>query len=140
MLDNCITLYILIDRCTACTPSTFTNLIRSIMYNYYIKFYVPSTEQANKPIDSIKLSERVDLVARIFAGNFGGATVEDCTGYYTANGGELIKETIKRVVAFTDLETFNSKLEEIKQLAVNARKSWSQESIALETTNGIEFI
>lgn len=110
------------------------------MLNYYIKFYVPSTEQANKPIDSVKLSERVDLVARIFAGNFGGATVEDCTGYYTADNGQLIKETIKRVVAFTDPETFSQKIEEVKQLAINARKSWSQESIALETQNGIEFI
>lgn len=110
------------------------------MYNYYIKFYVPSTEQGSKVINSNKLSERVDLVARIFAGDFGGATVEDCTGYYTANNGELIKETIKRVVAFTDPETFNNKFEEIKQLALSARKSWSQESIALETHNGIEFI
>lgn len=110
------------------------------MFNYYIKFYVPSTEQGSKPVSDNKLTERVDLVARIFASNFGGATVEDCTGYYTANNGELIKETIKRVVAFTDKETYTTKLEEIKQLAVNSRKAWGQESIALETQSGIDFI
>ena len=110
------------------------------MYNYYIKFYVPSTADKDQTISNEQLTDRVDVIARVFSFNYGGATVEDCNGYYTANGGELIKEAIKRVVAFTDKETYQKTIEDIRALAVKSRNAWSQESIALETVQGIEFI
>lgn len=110
------------------------------MLEYYIKFYVPSTQDVSGVISSDKLNERVDTIAFDFALTFGGATVEDTVGYYKADSGELVKEQVKRVVAFSDFETLQANFERIKKLAENAKKAWGQESIAIETVTGLQFI
>jgi len=112
--------------------------MRTMQYftlNHKISFYVPSTSKVKAKISNNELTERTRDIAELLTSYFGGASVEKIQGFYKAQNGQYITETIQRVFAFTsdlDLEKYG---EDIMNLAKNKCLEWEQESIGLEIDN-----
>lgn len=110
-------------------------LANMIPLSHSIKVYVPSTVY-NKKTDT---SEYVSRFGGLFSDLFGGATVSDAFGYYRANNGELITESVKLVYAFA--ETLSSESLETVLSAVNEmKKTLCQECISVEIDNQLYFV
>lgn len=97
---------------------------------------MPSTE-FDKSITPAQFEARTYQVAELFAYEFGGATIEPVKGFYKADNGQVITESINKVIAYTDKI---SPAELISDFVVSMRETWIQESIAIETNTGLMFI
>lgn len=106
------------------------------MLKHKIVLYVPSTNY-NKKITARQFAVRTKAISLIFASMFGGATIERVSGAYKANSGELISEDINKVIAYTDKPQH---IIDIAKLAKEKAREWKQESIAVETNQGMAFI
>ena len=109
------------------------------MLSRRITFYVPSTQNVGQPLPKKERKALVTRIARVFCETFGGATATDGTGYYTANNGDLIRENVTLVTSYHALETSEA-LAIVIPLAQSIKSEYGQESIAIETEQGIEFI
>lgn len=109
------------------------------MLSRKVVFYVPSTKNVGEKLNK---SERRALVTRVestFSRAFGGATSTQGTGCYVANDGRLIRESVTLVTSYHGLETSDA-LAIVIPLAQAIKNEYGQESIAIETESGIEFI
>jgi len=109
------------------------------MLNHSVTFYVPSTKNVG---DKLTKSERRALVTRVancFSESFGGCTATTGTGYYKANSGKLIAESITLVTSYHALDTCEA-MAIVIPLANAIKSEYGQESIAIETESGIDFI
>lgn len=108
------------------------------MLDHKISFYVPSTLGTSAPVSEAEHERRAEEIAAIFADRFGGASVEEVSGYYKANDGTLVKERIKKVLAYCEdaaqAETIAESLGRLKRI------EWKQESIMMELDNAARFI
>lgn len=109
------------------------------MLNHFVTFYVPSTRNVGDPLPSVERQALVTRVAKSFSDSFGGATATDGQGFYTANNGELIVESVTLVKSYHALDTTQA-LAIVIPLAESIKREYGQESIAIETETGIEFI
>lgn len=117
-------------------PDEIKNIIPNcIPLAHVVKVYVPSTVY-NKEIDS---SVYVARFGGLLSDLFGGATVTDSVGYYKAQSGELICETVHIVYAFAESLTAESLKSVID--AVNYMKNeLQQECVSVEIDNKLYFI
>lgn len=109
------------------------------MLSRKVTFYVPSTKNVG---DKLTKSERRALLTRVestFSRAFGGATSTQGIGSYVANDGRLIRENITLVTSYHGLETADA-LAIVIPLAEAIKTEYGQESIAIETESGIDFI
>ena len=109
------------------------------MLSNKVIFYVPSTKNVGTPLTK---SERKALITRVcntFAESFGGCTATNGTGYFKSETGKLIKESVTLVASYHSLETSEA-LAIVTPLAIAIKAEYGQESIAIETEAGIDFI
>lgn len=104
-----------------------------------ISLYVPSTQNVGKPLPAGKHEALVTEVAKQFSKAFGGATATSGEGFYTAESGELIRERVTIVTSFHDKSTQEA-LAVVVPIAKVIKFRYGQESIAIETELGIDFI
>lgn len=109
------------------------------MLSKRISLYVPSTQNVGKPLPAGKHEALVTEVAKQFSKAFGGATATSGEGFYTADNGELIREHVTIVTSYHGLETSEA-LAIVIPIAQVIKYRYGQESIALETEQGIDFI
>lgn len=107
--------------------------------NHQVVFYVPSTEYSNK-ISKNEFVKLTSVIAELFTQLFGGATIETVKGFYKAQNGEYIIETINRVVSFTDDKTLEANLDDVIKTAAINKTNWQQESILIEIDRVAKFI
>jgi hypothetical protein len=109
------------------------------MLTSFVSVYVPSTKNCNIPLTRAEVNKYTAKVARHFSAIFGGATVIKATGYYLANDGKLVKETQHIVKSFHAIDA--KEAEAIaRQEAATLRDELTQESVTIETNEGIDFI
>jgi hypothetical protein len=109
------------------------------MLTQFVSIYVPGTKQA-----SIKLSARdrsiyTDKIARQLSDRFGGSTATRGIGFYVSNSGELIRENVTIVKSFYAGDS-NEAFEFACNLGRQLKSELSQESVTIESNDGIEFV
>ena len=109
------------------------------MLSRKVTLYVPSTQNVGKPLPVGKHEALVRDVAKQFSKFFGGATATSGEGFYTADNGELIRERVTLVTSYHDKSTQEA-LALVIPIAQVIKTRYGQESIAVETEHGIQFI
>lgn len=109
------------------------------MLSKRISLYVPSTQNVGQPLPVGKHEALVNEVAKQFSKYFGGATATNGEGFYTADNGELIREHVTIVTSYHGLESSEA-LALVVPIAQAIKFRYGQESIAIETELGIDFI
>jgi hypothetical protein len=107
------------------------------MINQYVSVYVPSTKEVNKPISS---GERIIITGEVvlkFTNSFGGCTTQDCRGAWKDSNDCIVYEDITIVKSFTDNP---NALAIAREIALSLKKELTQESVTIESNDGIEFI
>jgi hypothetical protein len=107
------------------------------MINQYVSVYVPSTKEVNKPLCS---GERIIVTGEIvlkFTNSFGGCTTQDCKGAWKDSNDNIIYEDITIVKSFTDNP---NALAIAREIAIQLKNKLTQESVTIESNDGIEFI
>lgn len=101
-----------------------------------VSITVPSTIGLNEPIDNTKY---VMEVAKKLALIFGGfKIVDNITGGYVSDSGELIVEPNKDVIAYCESLT-DEQVEQVIKIALELKEQMKQETILYEI-NGIAYI
>lgn len=107
------------------------------MLNAFVSVYVPSTKNGNQALSRVERDTAITHTAVFFSSHFGGCTAISGVGFYLSNSGELIREDITIIKAYTE----NKDSLNIARIEANyIKESLSQESVLLETSEGIEFI
>ena len=109
------------------------------MLKQFVSVYVPGTHDISHAIDSKKRALIVDNIARRLSSKFGGATSTSGIGYYVSNTGQLIREKITIVKSYHDHDPAAA-LEYTSVLARELCHELTQESVTIETNDGIDFI
>jgi len=104
-----------------------------------VTFYVPSTKNVGTPLTKSEKKALINRICNTFADSFGGCTTINASGYFKSKAGKLIRESITLVTSYHEVST-QAALEIVIPLAKKIKEEYGQESIALETELGIEFI
>ena len=106
-----------------------------------ITLYVPSTAGLSDKIGEVEHNSRMLKVAKFFSELFGGATAtKDATGFYVADSGELVEESIIQVSSFCLAENFQKLVDEVFKFAQELNQDWQQESILIDVAGDVSFI
>ncbi len=109
------------------------------MLEKFVTFYVPSTFDVGKPLPVREYKALVSRIAESFSISFGGATATEGQGFYKADNGELIVESVTLVKSYHALDS-QSALAIVLPLAESIKSEYGQEAIAIETNEGILFV
>jgi len=107
--------------------------------NQYIAVYIPGTKDINHKLparERLIISRRI---ARELSGLYGGCTSVPSTGYYVSNDGQLIEERITIIKSYHNTPPGEA-LESARRIARELKIELSQESVTIESNDGIEFI
>lgn len=112
-----------------------------MQFSASVSITVPSTVNVDGALSADNVTERVKSVAEFFAAKFGGATAQPANGYYVANDGSLVAESVTIVSAFVgaDNDGLPYLADFMKNTASNFCKVWSQECV-LYTVNNIGYL
>ena len=106
------------------------------MLNKKVSIYVPSTMH-DKPAPENIINYYVNDTLKKLSVMFGGATATAAIGsYYSSELDKLIQEKITICYAFCD----NYDLSALQSICENLKTVFQQESISLETDNGLMFV
>jgi hypothetical protein len=109
------------------------------MLTQYVSVYVPSTRDISHKLSREDKKRYIDKIAREFSREFGGCTSTPGIGYYVTDSGELIREDVTIVKSYYPALHKDS-LEFARKIARELKASLSQESVTIETRQGIEFV
>lgn len=101
---------------------------------------IPSTNDVNKPISSNMMKKRVDETRKFLSQSFGGYTSVQGVGGFTTKKGDLVKERVNVVTAFSTYEAFENNKEKFVKYALDKKKEWGQESIGVIIENDLYFV
>ena len=114
------------------------------MLNQKISFYIPSTYNGNNLTSVKEFDDRALEIAKKFGDLFGGFTIsENNLGGWISENGDLVIESVKHVVAFTDAVGLKKNRQVVVQLAVDKAREWKQEAVSvefIEVQGGLSFI
>lgn len=106
-----------------------------------ITIIVPSTQNVADKIDTTTLQKRVETVAVFLSRCFGGATVSPTSiGYYVADDGRVVRESVVPVVSYTTPQTRDAKQAEVLAFAEEQCRVWSQECVAVVISGAMQFV
>ena len=106
-----------------------------------VTFYVPSTAGLSDKISEVEHNGRMLKVAKFFSELFGGATAtKDATGFYVADSGELVEESIIQVSSFCLSDNFQELVDEVFKFAQELNQDWQQESILVDVAGEVQFV
>lgn len=108
------------------------------MLNKFVAVYVPGTQGLSGKLSATEQSNYARETARKLAGKFGGATTAPAVGYYVADNGELVEESVIIVKSFYDevTDAVNFALD----VAGWLKAELHQELVSVETVNGLQFV
>ena len=112
------------------------------MLNQFVSVYIPSTNHRVHG-DNVRLSAKDHrTIAESAAGELsrvaGGATILPATGYFLSETGALVAEKILIVKSF--FETDSGILDCAHNIATRVKAQLNQESVSVETNDGLEFV
>lgn len=102
--------------------------------------YVPSTKDVNKTISKQEMKERVDEVKNYLGVAFGGYSSIKIEGGYVANNGELVSESITKVVSFASKDDYEKNKDELVNQMTNWSQKWGQEAIGFEFEGDLYYV
>ena len=109
------------------------------MLSLYIKVYIPSTVEVNKPAPAALLSEVRANVIRTLAGLFGGVTLQDGVGAWVSDAGEVVTENVTIATSFCE-SLDDTARSSVRTLAEYIKSTMGQEAVSVETREGLEFV
>jgi hypothetical protein len=109
------------------------------MLTQYVSVYVPGTKQTNVKLSARDRSIYTDKIARQLSDKFGGSTATRGIGFYVSNNGELIRENVTIVKSFYAGDSAAA-FEFACKLGRQLKTELSQESVTIESNEGIEFV
>lgn len=98
-----------------------------------VSVYVPSTTNVDNPDHALSLRV-TSKVAKRLSQYFGGATCTDGQGYYVADDGALIVESVHIVSSIVSDDALLVHVDHIDRLARMVKRAMSQESVLVEYT------
>lgn len=102
-----------------------------------IKVYVPSTVNVNERIYS---QEWIDKTLKFLSQCFGGSTASNALGAWVSSNGELVKEDVTMVFAYTNQSDLESNIDKVYGFCLDMKKDLTQEAIALEVNGELYLI
>ena len=103
-----------------------------------IAVYIPSTIDANKPINT---ERQVNRALVFLTTLFGGSTaIQSARGIWRSETLGLIEEKINIIESFCDSESLNKNLRAVRQFAREIKAELRQESIAIKVNNQLELL
>lgn len=110
------------------------------MLNNFVSVYVPGTREVNKKLTSRERADYTARVGRKLSESFGGSTATKGIGFYVSNDGTLIQESITIVKSFYDGIPVESAYDTARTIAQWLKAELTQESVTIESNEGIEFV
>jgi hypothetical protein len=107
------------------------------MIKTYVSVYVPGTKNIDQKLDDSTHQIIVNQIMVKLSNSFGGCTAQNATGGYIDTAGSLIIENITIVKSYTDNP---DSLGIIRGIAIQLKSDLAQESVTIESNDGIEFI
>lgn len=111
------------------------------MLKQFVSVYVPGTlglPAVKRDLTTAEQKTYTQQVARQLSAKFGGATVTNGTGYYVADNGDLVEETVQIVKSYHD-DTAGA-VEFAIELATWIKSELQQELVSVETESGLLFV
>lgn len=102
--------------------------------------YVPSTKDVDKIISKQEMKERVDEVKNYLGKAFGGYSSVKVEGGYVANDGDLVNESITKVVSFASKEDYEKNKNELVSKMTQWSEKWGQEAIGFEFEGDLYYV
>jgi len=103
--------------------------------------YVPSTVNVDKPLDKDQLRKAVDSVLADMSRIFGGATAWEAEGaWLSGETGQLIKERITIVYAYSAEDAAKKATSSVYEIARRLAAELRQEAVTVETPAGMDFV
>ena len=114
--------------------------MRYFSLNHKVCITVPSTQGIADKITAAEHKARAGIVAGKLSDLFGGATSYKAGGYYRADDGRLIVETVYKVEAYTSDTDLEKNQQDLFTYADQLRREYQQESLLLEIDGVAMFI
>lgn len=105
----------------------------------YVTVYIPSTQAKDQVISNEEYTSRIDYTAGLLSALFGGATLLPSVGYWKDQRGNVIKENITQIKAYTRHLT-DDNLTKVIAHANELKARYEQEAISIEINNTLLFI
>lgn len=109
------------------------------MLSHKIAIYIPSTINGNQPASADLIAKWVRTSKIKLANLFGGFTAYNSQGGYYSTEHGLIEEKVTIVQSFTDEEGL-TKLDKVKELAVEIANEMNQEVVSVEVDGTLSFV
>jgi len=109
------------------------------MLHNFVSVYVPGTFGLNGVLDPARKADIVKMTAIQLSQAFGGVTATEAQGYYIADNGDLVTESVTIVKAYHDLNPAQA-LDIARNIAQWIKSTLLQELVTIETESGLEFI
>lgn len=103
-----------------------------------VAIYVPSTINVNQAFDS---TQKVEETLRFMGSKFGGATSVKARGSWVNQfDSSLVIEDITICVSYTNQETLEESIEDLKKYCIEMKEQLQQQSIAIELKDSLYLI
>lgn len=109
------------------------------MLNRFVSIYIPGTKNVNERLTVKSQNVYARAAAAKLSSKFGGATSTNAQGYYVSDNGILIHERIIIVKSYHETPGPDA-LQFAESIARELKAELSQESVTVESNDGIEFI
>lgn len=108
------------------------------MLSQFVSVYVPGTLGTAGTLSDEERTRYTRETASKLAAKFGGATAIPATGYYIADNGDLVPETVTIVKSFYSDNA--GAFEFAVEVAAWLKSELKQELVSVETENGLSFV
>jgi len=102
--------------------------------------YVPSTTFNNEPISSEEFSRRIEEVKSFLFNLFGGYTAVVGEGGFRSKTGDVVDESVVRVISYTDREGYENHQKHLFEFLKEKQKEWGQESMGYEVEGDLFYL
>jgi hypothetical protein len=109
------------------------------MLNKYKAVYTPGTRDVDKKLTQDDINKIVSWTSKKLSRVFGGCTSYQAIGSYIANDSSLVTESIVICKAYHDQDD-NIAWDAARHIAQVLKRALKQESVTVESQDGIDFI
>jgi len=101
---------------------------------------VPSTTFNNEPISSEEFSRRIEEVKSFLFNLFGGYTAVDGEGGFRSKTGDVVDESVVRVISYTGKEDYANLQKHLYKFLEEKQQEWGQESMGYEVEGDLFYL
>ena len=109
------------------------------MLTNYKSVYIPSTRQGNIPLSQVESERIIKIVLTRMSQAFGGCTATHSIGSWLSNTHGLITEPVTIAQSYYDIDPIVAD-RKVKSIARWIKKELQQESVSIQSNDGLEFI